>query len=393
MPLDEAGDLFEISPETARSEPCSFLFLPMTDWHVRIQRPQFLAQALASLGHRCFFLNPHLGRQFLRRDDPSPQLARIAPNIWEMHVRLPLEPVFHHRLLEEDESLILAGAVERLQRVAGISSFVQIAGLPVWRRLCQLVRQSSRSPVVYDCHDLLTGFAGINAAIIAEEAPLVREADLVLCSADRLHRHCLESGANPDTCIVVRNASRPTSATAPFSRSTLPVIGYVGALEDWFDVDSVKAAALQLSDYRFLLAGRPESPHLSVLRSLPNVEFRGEIASNDVPDFLASLDAALIPFRLTDLTLAADPVKVYEYLAAGLPVVSSRLPEIARFGNEIRFYDSPDGMAGAIVSALEARSDLAFARRRAIALRETWETRAHQLLRYLSQSGLSGACG
>src|SRR5215472_6362457 len=104
--LDDALPLIDAARDGVRD----FLFLPMTDWHVRIQRPQFLAQALASLGHRCFFLNPHLGREFRRSSDISPQLARIAPGIWELHVRLPLEPVFHHRLLEERESQILADA-------------------------------------------------------------------------------------------------------------------------------------------------------------------------------------------------------------------------------------------------------------------------------------------
>jgi len=376
LPLEGAGPLIDAAREGGRD----FLFLPMTDWHVRIQRPQFLARALASLGHRCFFLNPHLGRQFQRSSDASPQIARIAPNIWELHVRLPLEPVFHHRPLREAESRILADAVELLRRVAEVSRFVQIAGFPVWRRLCELVRQSSGSPVVYDCHDLLSGFAGIDAAIVAEESALASEADLVICSADRLRDHCLHIGAHPDRCVVIRNAVTATPEIQPRSPWATHVVGYVGALEDWFDVESVKTAARALSDHRFLLAGRIESPKLQALRGIPNVEFRGEIPGEDVPGFLAQIDAALIPFLLTDLTLAADPIKLYEYLAAGLPVVSSRLPETARFADHIHFYDGPAGMAAAIRAAIDDRNDAARVRRRDSVRNETWTSRARTLL-------------
>ena len=178
-----------------------FLILPMTDWHARMQRSQFLAQALAADGHRCFLLNPHLGREFGgAAGETNAQLARLAPNIYELHIRLPREPVYHHRNLTEDESEILAGAVGSLARSARISNLTQIVSLPVWFRLAQLVKQRLQAPIVYDCHDLLGGFEGIAPEIVALEQSVVTASDLTICSADSLRNHCLELGAATDRC-------------------------------------------------------------------------------------------------------------------------------------------------------------------------------------------------
>ena len=90
-------------------------FISAQDWHARIQRTQFFAKALASLGHRCFLLNPHLGREFPGMDPECTRLARLSENIYELHIRLPDEPVYHHSNLNENEWVMLAAAGRLLQ--------------------------------------------------------------------------------------------------------------------------------------------------------------------------------------------------------------------------------------------------------------------------------------
>src|SRR6185369_11308199 len=81
------------------------VFFPMTDWHTRIQRTQHLARAFAGLGFRCIYINPHLGREFesVRLFDPAHRLTQLEENVYELHVRLPGEPVFHERMLSPAE--------------------------------------------------------------------------------------------------------------------------------------------------------------------------------------------------------------------------------------------------------------------------------------------------
>ena len=375
-PVDACGHLFE-----AQRSSRDFLILPMTDWHARMQRSQFLAQALAAQGHRCFLLNPHLGREFRGTGEARAQLARLAPNIYELHVRLPREPVYHHRKLTPEEAEILAASMSDLIRSAGMANLTQIVSFPVWREVALLVRQHHGAPIVYDCHDLLAGFAGIAPEIVAVEPRLIAESDLVICSADSLHEHCLGSGIPADRCLVVRNGvSETPDAQKHVVEHAGVVVGYLGAIENWFDAEAIRTAAMARPDWRFLLGGRIEAASAQGLRDLPNVAFAGEIARAQVADFLGGFDVALIPFALNPLTLAADPIKLYEYLAAGLPVVSTRLPETQRFADYIQYYDSPGNLVDAIEKALVDRSETARAHRRLAVAEETWESRGRQIV-------------
>src|SRR5229473_319215 len=120
-------------PPAAGAGP-DILFLPMTDWHTRIQRTQHLARTFASRGHRCFYLNPHLGREFPRPYvfSNSPQLSILEPLVAEVHVHLPLEPVFHDRLLSKPESLQIASAFRTLFQAGGAKQSIQIVSFPLW---------------------------------------------------------------------------------------------------------------------------------------------------------------------------------------------------------------------------------------------------------------------
>ncbi|MEP6714267.1 MAG: glycosyltransferase [Terriglobia bacterium] len=377
-------DAEKLRPMLSVSQGYDFLFLPMSDWHFRLQRPQFLMQALAARGHRCFFLNPHLGRQFPGARIPSPRIGRLGPNLFELHVRLPLEPVYHHRMLHPEESLILADAVENLRQIGVIPRFMQVVGSPVWGPAAQLIRQRSGSPIVYDCHDLITGLSSTHTSIQYEEAAMISASDFVVCSSMALRDHCLKLGASPARTAVIRNAARPQPHEPAQVNSQPchqpPRIGYVGALEDWFDVASLREAAVARPGWKFLLAGRRESRHLDEIRRLPNVEFCGEIPADKVPSFLAGLDVALIPFLLTDLTRAVDPIKLYEYLSAGIPVVASRLPETFRFAPLLHYYEGASDFVGAIEGALADRSTGRSSNRREAVANETWDARAGELL-------------
>jgi glycosyltransferase involved in cell wall biosynthesis len=382
VPIERCSDLLD-SPDPGSRD---FLIFPMTDWHARQQRTQFFAQALAALGHRCFILNPHLGREFRGPEKHSALLGRLAKNIYELHVRLPREPVYHHRNLTEAESKTLATVVLGLVEKGRLLNITQLVSFPVWLPLARLVKAGRSGKLICDCHDQLSGFAGVAPEIVAQEPALIASSDFVICSADQLREHCLVAGASPDRCIVVRNAvtaQQFIGVPARPRQGSPPVIGYLGALEDWFDSNAVRAAAIARPDWRFVIAGRVESSAVASELNLPNVEFPGEIGRDRVPEILAGFDVATIPFRINPLTTGADPIKIYEYLAAGLPVVSSRLPETQRFGRFIHYYNyenAAEDFAHAVESALDDSGE-SRRRERQLAVRdETWESRCRQIL-------------
>lgn len=373
-------------PEIIR-EP-DVLFLPMTDWHTRTQRTQHLAMALAAAGHRCFYVNPHLGFEFPRTyaQDRCHRLSRLAPRILELHLRLPREPIIHRRLPVPRESRILQQALEQLCGLAKTRKLVQIVSHPFWLDLALALRSAFGFPLIYDCHDHLSGFQGIKPEVANREPALFQSCDLaVFCSQPLMDSKIAEFQCLRDKSELARNAAMsgghaPNDEPKPVRTGARParVIGYVGALDHWFDVAALREAARRWPDWEFVLIGRIESASVEELRELHNVKFLGEIPHSELGAHLADFDVGLIPFLRNELTLSANPIKLYEYFGYGLPVVSSRLPEVEMFGDLVYIAESPGDFAGKLGAAASEQDPQARQRRIAVARKETWEARAIQ---------------
>jgi glycosyltransferase involved in cell wall biosynthesis len=380
----------ESLPEAVR-EP-GVLFYPMNDWHTRLQRGQHLARAFAAQERRVVYLNPHFGRQFesLPVASPTEQLCELGERIFELHVRLPREPVFHHRLLSARESDIVAAAVER---TAGAGDWVQIVSFPTWFEAAMDLRLRRGWPVIYDCHDLLRGFGNVAPEIIAREARAMRESDLVLFSSARLMRDFLAADPALETkSRLLRNAV-DAGAFSTIERSAGRVAVYAGALEKWFDEEIMAECAARNPDCRFLLVGRVDAPRIaSRLEGRDNVEFTGEVPYGEVPEAMARGKIGLIPFRIEELTLATNPIKLYEYFSLGMPVVSTPLPEVEAFGDLVYIGATPSEFAEAVRRALDEDDCERRDRRRRIAGAESWAARAGALAaefeRLASDTGL-----
>lgn len=372
-----------------------WLWLPMTDWHTRIQRTQHLAMALARKGHRNFYVNPHLGREFPQPYycSRSPRFTMLAERITEAHIHLPSEPVFHHRRLEHAESKAVESACLAMLDGARSKGAVQVVSFPLWLALAVNLRKNRGFPIVYDCHDVLGGFRQVARELVHDEEAMFREADLVVFSS--LHLLTTNVAAYPwleRKSVLIRNAVDAKWVAESAARRTEPeevVIGYVGALDFWFDVDSVEAAARKHPEWKFWLVGRVEDSRIQArLGTLPNVVFHGEMPHSALHDVLASFRVGLIPFQKIDLTIGTNPIKVYEYFSHGIPVVSTRLPELEVFPDLVYLTDDPASFVRELEAAV-GESDLEKQRQRfAVANRETWDARADQLCTAVEQFGI-----
>jgi glycosyltransferase involved in cell wall biosynthesis len=373
-PFQKIGDAARLAESTSHRP--DLLFYPMTDWHMRTQRTQQLVRAFAGLGFRCIYVNPHLGREFETTPlfDKAHRLAQLEDNIFELHVRLPREPVFHDRLLEADEEEIIAAAVRRVLPPRAI--VIQMLSFPLWLGVARRFRSESAFPIVYDCHDLLSGFRNICGDMLAAEEELLRDADLVLFSSQGLadrYRHVKK-------WLLVRNAVTASQfATAGARLGTTAVAGYVGALDSWFDIEALEQAATLHPQCRFVLAGRVEFEPIRRLQALPNVELVGEVPYSRVPELLGQFRVALIPFRINPLTLMTNPIKLYEYFSCGLPVVSTPLPEVQVMGDLVYVGRDPSDFARQVTRAFTEDDPARRARRKEIAAREDWTGRARDI--------------
>ncbi|MEZ4767529.1 MAG: glycosyltransferase [Caldilineales bacterium] len=159
-----------------------------------------------------------------------------------------------------------------------------------------------------------------------------------------------------------------------------PVLGVVGGINAKLDLSLLTEVARQRPDWSIALVG-PVSygvgeDALAPLRSLPNVRFTGPVAHHQVPAVILACDVCLIPYRLNEQTRHVNPLKVYEYLAGGNPVVATPLPELRQFANTVRLAGDAGGFVAAIEASLpEAGDPLAQATRRATAAANTWDLR------------------
>jgi O-antigen biosynthesis protein len=303
-----------------------------------------------------------------------PRLSAVEENVFELHVRLPREPVYHCRMLRTGEEAAIESAVETALTALGTRRAVQVVSFPLWYPVADRLRRRAGYPLIYDCHDYLGGFKNVSRDVVCAEEESIEGADIVIVSSQELlERH----GRRPGQTMLVRNAADYEHfQTAESGTVPRPVAGYIGALDWWFDVESIERAARENVGCDFVLAGRTEHPSVESLAKLPNVKLLGEVPYAELPALMARFTVGLIPFRVNDFTRAANPIKLYEYFSRGIPVVSSRLPEVDLMNDLVYTYDSSSECASQLSRAVAEDDPLRQARRRQTARCESWAARA-----------------
>jgi glycosyltransferase involved in cell wall biosynthesis len=214
-------------------------------------------------------------------------------------------------------------------------------------------------------------------------------ADLVFTTTKALReRH---HRANPKTRLVGNagdfdhfvHASDRTNVRDDLRGLPGPVLGFAGNfLTGKVDLYIVEILADRYPAGTVLLAGPADAASETPLRALatrPNVRWLGHVPYEELPSVVAAFDVALIPYAANAYTQNVFPLKLFEYLAAGKPVVATGLPELEGMEPDVVVCD-PDDLQPAVAAALELRQETDVARRQALARENTWETRATRLL-------------
>jgi GT2 family glycosyltransferase len=212
-----------------------------------------------------------------------------------------------------------------------------------------------------------------------EEKRLAAAARAITVSSESL----LRKWSGREGVTLLRNAADYEHFATPRSESRLldvprPVIGYYGAIAEWFDAALVRDVAKSRPDYSFVLIGDALDPEAAALRELSNVVLPGEKPYQLMPAYLAGFDVCMIPFQITPLTAATDPVKLYEYFSQGKPVVATLLPELRRHEPLVALAGDAMSFAAAIDRALHEDPELR-ARRVEVAGANTWRDRGKAL--------------
>lgn len=362
------------------------IVLPIIEWDHRFQRPQHIASAFAADGHRVFYTR----LTFSGWDAPL-HCEPLKDNLWR--VSLP-GPTDHNRFLQvlpEDVVGRCVAALAGLARDKGIQDAIILVQQPFWARVALRLRQEMGWKIVYDCMDEHDGLTALNDDILKDERGLGAAADLVVTTSRKLAK---KHEAAARRHLLLPNAGEfdhfagPGDSPDPLPGVTGPVIGYYGAIMEWFDVDMVYQAASLRPDWTFILIGAVDIDNSGPLQALANVRFLGEKPYAELPGYLHRFDVAIIPFRIIPIIEATNPVKFYEYLSAGKPVVSSPIPELEPFPHLYRLARDGKELVAQAELAMAGDSPDKARERVEWARQQTWTARYETLLR--SVDGLWG---
>ena len=358
------------------SRPVDVLVFPVIDWDYRFQRPQHLSLELARAGHRVFYLST----DFVRDDlvlDPQPRTP--TPNIFVCKLPGGVEPPRIDREVPNEAQLTaMEGGVRALRHKFSIGTTLSIVDFPYW---LPLTRQLGNHVVLYDCMDDYASFENTGPETDELEREMFKTADLVVCSSEYLRGKARRVAGRES--VLIRNAAEPSHFERPPERLALEpdgrTVGYFGAMNHWTDIELLIEAAQRLPRYRFVLIGSTLGSDVRELTALPNVTLVGEVPYARLPEYVHGFDVCLIPYRICEYALASDPVKLWEYFAAGKPVVSVRFPEVEWLeGRMTLASDREEFIAGIERESAEDSPEKA-AERRAFARQHTWARRASDL--------------
>ncbi len=314
-------------------------------------------------------------------------VREVEPNIFVLN---PLAiPAYGSRNVVSINQAFLVRQVKAAMRKLGFADVVNMVFNPA---AGMIAGRLGESELIYYCVDEYTAFTGVSDGLKSIEDDLFRRADLVVVSGERLFDS--KKHLNPNTHIIRHGTDWKHFRTAVDGGLTMPsdiadlprpIIGFHGLLADWVDYELIKKVAEHFAHASVVLIGKvtvDAAQKIKTLDGIPNIDLLGRKPYADLPAYCAAFDVALNPFAINELTLAANPLKVREYLAAGLPVVSTDIPEVRVLEDVLVGVDHADFISkiDAALSSPKPRKHVSDAIRD-----ESWEAKVEELRQILQK--------
>ncbi len=337
------------------------VFPPGLSWEGQVfQRPQHIAENLARMGALVFYCQP----EHLWAVD---SFRQIDTNLYLCHVRL-----------------------EAFDAIPDL--WVHIM---TWN--AQFLHRFQNPKIIYDWVDAIDAFEGQSARLHQQHAAMLASANVILASSNFLYEQA--KIRRPDAVLCANGVDYEFFAAAWRSPLALPVeldqiraqgkpvIGYTGALAGWFDAGLLKDAAEQCPDFSFVLVGPLHGNRfpLDELKRKSNIHYLGFQPYRAMPAYLQGFDAAMIPFHVNEVTNAVSPIKLFEYLAAHRPVVSTLIREALSCPGVLT-ASSPVEFCQQIERALQIKNTPEFIDEAdRVARQSTWHERAKTIFGIINQ--------
>ena len=324
-----------------------------------------------------------ISRAFKKLAAATNSLKEVEPNIFVLN---PLAiPAYGNPRIRQLNRSLLKLQVKRAMKQLGFRHAINWVFNPA---AAVIAGAFDEDLLIYQCVDEYTAFSGVTSNHLADlETQLLERSDVVIVSADLLFQS--KAKYNPNT-FIVRHGVDYKHFSKALDETTIvpeeirdlprPIIGFFGLIADWVDVDLMAYVASKFPNGSLVVLGK-STTDVSVLEAQPNAHLLGRKPYADLPAYCRGFDVALMPFRINELTLNANPLKVREYLAAGLPVISTPIPEVELLG-QCRIAGDKDAFVDEIHAAL---NDPGPSIQRSLAIsHESWDAKLAEIAEHLA---------
>lgn len=379
------------------------------DWQFIWQGHQEIMSTLAANGNRVLFVENTGVRAPSVRD--LPRVRQRLKNWWRgtkgfrqerenLFIYSPvLLPFPYSAVVRRINRTLLVRALRRWMTAAGFGRPIVWTFLPT-----PLIREAiaELEPLVsvYYCIDNFASSSKAASRITDSEQLLFRDVDLVFVTSEKLRQramqfsrrvHLFPFGVSFEKFAEVRTAANDI----PRDLASLkrPVVGYVGGIHRWMDLPLLAGVARRMPETSFVLVGPPQTD-VSATDAIPNLHLLGKRAHDELPRYIKGFDVGIVPYLLSEYTANVYPTKLNEYLAMGIPVVATDLPEIQRFNKEhgptVVVASDADQFVTALEAALQPSADSDRARRIEVAKANSWAARIAEMSSLVSERLAAG---
>ncbi|MBC7075655.1 MAG: glycosyltransferase [Syntrophomonadaceae bacterium] len=327
------------------------LYPPSLDFNYLVQRPQHLMKSFSRLNVLSYYINWNSPDNPIRKNrgiervnpylyvfydvDPKPYLANVRPVVYYT------VPVHVETVQEYNPSLLVFDSVDQ-----------PTEEFEPWK------------PYYYRA---------------------VSSADLVLAASEKLYHMAKEINENtyliPNGCDYdYFSQARSKNLPVPGDMQGIkrPIIGYMGVVATWCDLQLLEKLALRFPDASIVIVG--PLFNVSGVPQYSNIHWLGFKPYEQLAGYLSLFDVGIIPFKMSSMIEAVNPIKLWEYMAAGIPVVTTNIPEIKKYKDLVLYSENEEEFMQNITTALYNDSPQKKDQRMALARENSWIERAKQIV-------------
>ena len=330
--MDVITELFKnnngLSTDTHNKTPSSLICFSHLRWDFVYQRPQHLISRFATRFTVYFIEEPYWDPI----TEPTVSVSAKADNLWVITPHLP------QGLNQENTDIILRGLLDKFLKNHKTEDFIFWYYTPMALSFSSHLKPAA---IVYDCMDELSNFKNPPPGLREYEEELFTKADIGFTGGQSLYEAKKHKHRNiypfPSSIDKKHFEQARTITDEPEDQKHINGIklGFYGVIDERFDLELIEQIALKRPEWNIILLGPVVKINPDNLPRLQNIHYLGGKSYNELPLYVAGWDVALIPFLLNEATRFISPTKTPEYLASGVPVVSTPIKDVVQpYGEE-----------------------------------------------------------